>query len=177
LVGFKSRGSCVASTEIHNLADIIQDTLTKREQDNSLPHSFASTKQESILEMLNFLQAHNVLDLDGLHDAVMTMHRKLNAVRDDLKRVEPKLKELTEHNLLTSSHQKEYYMTQNENEKVADSIISCVEKRIKGTTYIVTTSFNGDENRSVRSSLMHLISRENITDIDSQSITKNYSSH
>jgi len=87
----------VASPEPQNLADIIQDTLAKRGQVDSLSHSVTPAKQENISKMLKFLQSHNILDLDGLHDVVMTMHKKLNAVRDDLKRVEPKSKELTEH--------------------------------------------------------------------------------
>ena len=86
----------LTSTEIHNLADIIRDILSTKERGGNSSH-ITKAKQENISKMLRFLQSQKIMDLDGLHGAVMIMHRKLNVVRDDLKRVEPKLKELTEH--------------------------------------------------------------------------------
>jgi len=87
----------IAPIKTRNLADIIQDMQTKKTQSGNQSHNKTPAKQESISKMLKFLEAHNVMDTNGLHNAVMAMHRKLNSVRDDLKRVEPKLKELTEH--------------------------------------------------------------------------------
>jgi len=87
----------VAPVNAHNLADMIRDTLAKKGQSSTFPRNTTPAKQESISKMMEFLQSQKIMDMNGLHDVVMTMHRKLNVVRDDLKRVEPKLKELAEH--------------------------------------------------------------------------------
>jgi len=55
-------------------------------------------------QMLIFLQENKIMDLDGLHKFVISMHSKQSAIRDDLKPIERRLKTLDEH-----IKQAEYY--------------------------------------------------------------------
>jgi len=67
------------------LADVISEILNRREQSGQSNRYGAINNLKQAAAMLNFLQENKIMDLDGLHKFIISMHNKQSDIRDKLK--------------------------------------------------------------------------------------------
>jgi len=79
------------------LADVISDILTRKDKKGQSSRYEAINNLKQAADMLNFLTENKIMDLDGLHKFIITMHNKQSDIRDKLKPMERRLKTLEEH--------------------------------------------------------------------------------
>ncbi|MCL2427292.1 MAG: MobA/MobL family protein [Oscillospiraceae bacterium] len=92
------------TNEPPTLADVISEILNRREQSGQSSRYGAINNLKQAAAMLNFLQENKIMDLDGLHKFIISMHNKQSDIREKLKPMERRLKTLDKH-----IEQAEYY--------------------------------------------------------------------
>jgi hypothetical protein len=86
------------------LTDVITDILSRRDKDGQSSRYQTISNLKAASQMLIFLTDNKILDMDGFSKFIINMHNKQSAIREKLKPVERRLKDLDEH-----IKQAEYY--------------------------------------------------------------------
>ncbi|WP_333616365.1 MobQ family relaxase [Bacteroides pyogenes] len=84
-------------TETPTLADVIQWILLKREQAGKQSRYTTIHNLKAAANMLNFLTANSIKDMDGLEEKVMDMYDEQRSISEKLKPIDRRLKTLDEH--------------------------------------------------------------------------------
>jgi len=95
------------NTEPPTLADVISNTLTRREQTGERSRYGSINSLKAAAGIFNFLQANGIVDMAGLNEKVSAMQDKQFAIRDELVKVERRAATLDEH-LKHSANYKTY---------------------------------------------------------------------
>ena len=86
-----------ANTEPPTLADVIQGILLKREQAGKQSRYTTIHNLKAAANMLNFLTANGIKDMEGLEEKVMDMYGEQRSISEKLKPIDRRLKTLDEH--------------------------------------------------------------------------------
>ena len=79
------------------LADVISEILNRRDQTGLQSRYGTINSLKQAANMLIFLQDNKIMDLDGLHKFVISMHSRQSAIRDKLKPIERRIINLNKH--------------------------------------------------------------------------------
>ena len=85
------------NTEPPNLADYIQEILSRKAQAGKSAYSQSLYNLKDAANMLNFLTRHKIMDMAGLDDCFGGMIGRQQDIRDKLKPIDRQLKTLDEH--------------------------------------------------------------------------------
>ena len=85
------------NTEPPNLADYIQEILSRKAQAGKSAYSQSLYNLKDAANMLNFLTRHKIMDMVGLDDCFGGMIGRQRDIRDKLKPIDRRLKTLDEH--------------------------------------------------------------------------------
>lgn len=109
------------------LADIITSVLSRREQTGQRSRYGTIHNLKAAAEIVNFLTANKITDMAGLAEKLSTMTDKQFDIRDELKKVERRIKTLDEH-ISHSGNFKGYRKEKAQYEKL-DSEYRAIKKR------------------------------------------------